>query len=184
MTGYEKLKADVIKDCGKGCDCFCPEGCNKERPRIGTYGQPGFKACFHRYCDKFKWVIDRAKQYGEKLGVPWAQVLDSWEADRTYWYMNYYQECNQPSIVSERVRVFDTVDDLRAAIGKRASAAPAAEASAPHPMSATAASSEATRRCATGKCTACSRASEKMCLSTAKTGCAEKECLCRLPGSE
>ena len=119
MTGYEKLKADVIRDCDGGCGCFNPEGCNKERPRIGTYGEPGFKACWHRYCDHFKWVIDRAKQYGEKMGVPWEQVLDSWEADRNYWYMNYYQECNQPSIVSESVRVFDTVDDLLAAVGKK-----------------------------------------------------------------
>lgn len=119
MTGYEKLKADVIRDCDGGCGCFNPEGCNKERPHIGTYGEPGFKACWHRYCDQFKWVIDRAKQYGEKMGVPWEQVLDSWEADRNYWYMNYYQECNQPSIVSENVRVFDTVDDLLAAVGKK-----------------------------------------------------------------
>ena len=69
----------------------------------------------HKYCDKFKWVIDRAKHYGEKLGIPWEDILDSWESHRDYWYMNYYQECNQPTILSGNVRVFDTVEDLRAA---------------------------------------------------------------------
>lgn len=119
MNGYEKLKADVMRDCNdlNHCGCFNPDGCNRDGARIGTYGEDGFKCCFHKYCDKFKWIIDRAKMYGEKLGVPWEDILDSWEADRNYWYMNYYQECNQPKIESSSVHMFDTVDDLRKAIG-------------------------------------------------------------------
>lgn len=72
MTGYEKLKKAVEKDIADGQD--------------------------ERYMDKFNWIIDRAKHYGEKLGLNWDDVLNSWEEDRTYWYMNYYQECNQPRL--------------------------------------------------------------------------------------
>lgn len=60
MKGYEKLKATVIDDCNKGEGCFNHNGCDKERT-----------TCFHRYCDKFKWIVNRAKHYGEvrfKLG--------------------------------------------------------------------------------------------------------------------
>lgn len=124
MSGYEKLKEAVTRDCnGSGpnehCGCFNPDGCNVEGHRIGEYGKPGYKSCFHRYCDKFKWVIDRAKHYEEKTCIPWEQILDSWESRRNYWYMNYYQECNQPEIKSDRVRVFDTLEDLKASIGDK-----------------------------------------------------------------
>lgn len=122
MTGYERLKAAVIKDCNESgsCGCFNPDGCSVKGGRIGRYGEPGFKWCTHLYCDKFKWVIDRAKHYSEKLGIPWETILDSWEADRDYWYMNYYQDCKQPRIEEDgnRVRVFDTVDDLLSSVGK------------------------------------------------------------------
>ena len=37
-----------------------------------------------------------------------------------YWYMNYYQECNQPKITAKNVRVFDTMDAYRKALdGKK-----------------------------------------------------------------
>ena len=117
--GYESLKAAVIRDCTErnACGCFNPEGCDKKCGRIGEYGEPGYKSCFHKYCDKFKWVIDRAKHYGEKTGIPWEDILDSWESHRDYWYMNYYQDCNQPTISTANVRIFDTVEDLRSAVG-------------------------------------------------------------------
>ena len=78
MSGYESLKEAVIRDCNdRGrCGCFNPEGCNRKGAKIGEYGEPGFKMCFHKYCDEFKWVIDRAKEYEEKLGIPWEQILD------------------------------------------------------------------------------------------------------------
>ena len=105
MDGYERLKAAVIKDCTDhdGCGCFNPDGCNVEGAKIGKYGEPGYKHCTHRYCDTFKWAIDRAKHYGEKLGIPWEEILNAWEAERDYWYMNYYQECKQPRIEGDRV---------------------------------------------------------------------------------
>lgn len=100
MNGYSKLMSAVMKDCKEGRDCFNQKVCDKN------------SGCSHRYCDKFKWVIERAKHYAEKMGLNWEDVLDSWEESRNYWYMNYYQECNQPLINSDRVRVFDTLDEL------------------------------------------------------------------------
>jgi hypothetical protein len=129
MNGYEKLKAAVERDCNEGEGCFNPDGCNKEFtvmvPAEGVmkkYTPMVCKVntkCFHKYCDKFKWVIDRAKHYGEKLGLNWEDILDSWEADRNYWYMNYYQDCNQPEIKGDKVRVFESVGEMRKAIGKK-----------------------------------------------------------------
>lgn len=121
MNGYEKLVEAVKKDCNNigQCGCFNPTGCDKESHQIGRYGEPGFKACTHKYCDKFKWVIERAKHYAEKTGLPWESILDSWEEHRNYWYMNYYQEANQPEIKSDKVRVFETVQDFREAVKDR-----------------------------------------------------------------
>lgn len=108
MKGYEKLKAAVIYDCNKGEGCFNPNGCDKERT-----------TCFHKYCDKFKWIVYRAKHYGEKLDLNWEEVLDSWEEGRNYWYMNYYQEANQPEINLDRIKVFETIEELHKSIGDK-----------------------------------------------------------------
>lgn len=105
--GYEKLSAAVENNCSDHGGHLHTEGCCN----------CGAKCC-HKYCNKFKWVIDRAKSYGEALGVDWQKVLDSWEENRNYWYMNYYQDCNQPEIKGGTVKVFDTLEECRAAIGK------------------------------------------------------------------
>lgn len=108
LTGYEKLKATVEKECNErnSCGCFNQNGCDKPNGRFEG------KSCFHQYCDQFKWVINRAKHYEEKTGIPWNEILDSWEEKRNYWYMNYYQDCNQPEIKGDKVRVFETVKDM------------------------------------------------------------------------
>jgi hypothetical protein len=72
---------------------------------------------FHRYFEKVDWVVARAQHYAEKTGVDSCDILNSWEKHRRYWYMNYYQECNQPKIDAVNVRVFETTDDLQKAIG-------------------------------------------------------------------
>lgn len=119
MNGYEKLKQAVMRDCREhnACDCFNENGCDKENQSIGKYGDDGYKHCFHAYCDKFKWVIERARHYGEKLNIPWEEILDSWEEDRDYWYMNYYQESNQPLIDSDSVYVFESAEEMRSKVG-------------------------------------------------------------------
>lgn len=103
--GIDSLREAVSRDCKEAGGSLNEGGC----------GKCGAKCC-HRYCDKFKWVVDRAAQYAEKLGLDRDELLSSWEEDRNYWYMNYYQECNQPEITSERVRVFDTVEELLSSI--------------------------------------------------------------------
>jgi hypothetical protein len=116
MNGYEKLKAAVERDCKEGQGCFNPNGCDKKN---GGIVYPGPKGCFHSYCNQFKWIIDRAKHYAEKTGLPWEEILNSWEADRSYWYMNYYQDGNQPEIKGDKVKVFETVDSMINSLGER-----------------------------------------------------------------
>lgn len=105
--GYEKLSATVEKDCAKSGGHLHPDGCCK----CGA-------TCLHRYCDQFKWIIDRAKSYGEALQIDWQKVLDGWEEDRNYGYLNYYQDSNQPEIKGEKVKVFDTLEDFWDAVGE------------------------------------------------------------------
>jgi hypothetical protein len=93
-AGYKSLLASVDRD----------EGPNKSR-RMD-----------HDYRGKLAWVVDRAKHYGEKLGVDPSAILDAWESNRDYWYMNYYQNGNQPLIDASKIRVFETVEDLKAEI--------------------------------------------------------------------
>lgn len=71
---------------------------------------------FHNYRAKLAWVVSRCRNYAEMTGIRAEDLLDSWEAQRDYWYMNFYQEANQP-LISDRVRVFETAEDMRAAIG-------------------------------------------------------------------
>ena len=68
---------------------------------------------FHDYQGKFKWVIDRCNHYSEKTGLDPAEILCAWEENRNYWYMNYYQEANQPEIKNRKVRIFNTLEDVK-----------------------------------------------------------------------
>lgn len=79
----------------------------------------------HRYDDKLTWAIERAKHYAQKTGIPACDILNAWEERRSYWYMNWYQESNQPEIKGDKVRVFDTKEALRDAIGESGFRCPA-----------------------------------------------------------
>jgi hypothetical protein len=72
---------------------------------------------FHDYRGKLEWAVDRAYHYAEKTGIPVEDILTAWENQRRYWYMNFYQDSNQPLLTGDRVRVFNTIDSLQAAIG-------------------------------------------------------------------
>jgi hypothetical protein len=74
-------------------------------------------AGFHDYRGRLAWIVDRANHYAEITGLDASAVLDAWERSRTYWYMNYYQDCNQPHLDSERVKVFKTQEELLQSIG-------------------------------------------------------------------
>lgn len=55
---------------------------------------------------KFDWVIARAIHYAYHKQTTVDDILNMWEAQRSwYWYLNFYQECNQPWLVkSEHVK--------------------------------------------------------------------------------
>lgn len=112
-SGYDQLLMQVKYDCQSGSDCFNPEGCPKEYPNNNG------KRCSRDYCDKFKWIIDRAKHYGEKLGVPWETILDKWENDRKHCYIDHYKDKHQPRLDNAHVRVFETLDELKSSIQER-----------------------------------------------------------------
>jgi len=78
---------------------------------------PDGKRRDHDYRGKLAWVVDRAQHYAEKTGLTAESILDAWEKRRSYWYMNFYQEANQPKITTDAVRVFDTVEDLLKSVG-------------------------------------------------------------------
>ena len=46
--------------------------------------------------NKLDWVLKRAEKYAALLGITRDEVLHLWESDRNEWWVNYYQECNQP----------------------------------------------------------------------------------------
>lgn len=81
--GIESLKESVRRDCAKAALQFSETGCGENK-------------CSRCYCDKFKWIMDRAAHYAQHTGIPADQILKEWEEQRSYWYMNYYQDCNQP----------------------------------------------------------------------------------------
>lgn len=111
--GLESLQLAVIEDTERGENCFNPEGCDKIAREMQPETNPKLLAmgikkkcvikvkCNHLYCDKFKWIIDRAKMYADFTGLTLEQVLEEWENSRDYWYMNYYQDCNQPEIKAD-----------------------------------------------------------------------------------
>ena len=106
--GIESLKEAVLRDTKQYNNCFNENGCDHEFTRMMPETNPGLIAmgitqyckmtskCSHKYCDKYKWVIDRANHYAEKTGRSFEYVIEVWESNRTYWYLNYYQDCNQP----------------------------------------------------------------------------------------
>lgn len=71
----------------------------------------------HDYQAHFNWVIERVKHYAEVTDVDPVSLLAAWEKDRTYWYMNYYQESRQPRLDGKNVRIFDTPEDLFESVG-------------------------------------------------------------------
>ena len=129
--GIESLMNSVQKDCNEsGEGCFNPNGCDINTTEMRAETNPNLikmgvtqkcvsiVKCTHKYCDKYKWVLDRADEYAKTLGVTKDEVLKVWEEGRTYWYMNYYQDCNQPQIQDGSVYVFDSAKEFWAKAGE------------------------------------------------------------------
>jgi hypothetical protein len=67
----------------------------------------------------------KLKEYSDTLGIPQEDILKSWEKRRDYSAINYYQECNQPTLNGHNVRVFDTAEELLNSIGEKRFRCPA-----------------------------------------------------------
>ena len=77
----------------------------------------------------------KLSEYSESLNIPQEEILKSWEGQRTYSAINYYQECNQPSIKAGKVKVFKSVEDLLEAIGDKKFRCPACDGISTSPYS-------------------------------------------------
>jgi len=95
--GYQSLKAEAIQSAAR------------EREKFNVNGGPG------RCSNGFRWAIGRARHYSHYLGIPVQDILNKWEEERDYWYLNYYQDCNFPKL--NDVRVFSTIDAMRKSVG-------------------------------------------------------------------
>lgn len=76
--GYKSLKAAYIYD--------VQEEHHRARRRIMTMRN---KSEFRRH---FKNVIGLAMKYSHYWDIPIDQVLTHWENNRTYWWLNFYNE--------------------------------------------------------------------------------------------
>ncbi len=106
--GIESFRDAVLQDTKEGENCFNENGCDHEFTRIVPEENPELikmgmttccirvSKCSHKYCDKYKWVLERANLYAEKTGKTPEEILTIWEKNRTYWYMNYYQDGKIP----------------------------------------------------------------------------------------
>lgn len=121
--GIESLAYDVLKDLKteRSRACESPDANECKKALIGYKpGDSGLKcgkSC--ELCSKLVWAVERAHLTSEATGLEWSEILSTWESHRDYWYMNYYQDCNQPDITDDKfnVYVFDTVSDFREAVG-------------------------------------------------------------------
>lgn len=71
----------------------------------------------HDFRGKLDWIIARVRHYAEKTGLSPVEILSSWENMRGYWYMNFYQERNQPLLNSDKIRIFETIDEFQLSLG-------------------------------------------------------------------
>jgi len=112
--GYKKLKAAVMWDIAKDV---------QSEKRHGFSIRRGFKLIVNssenEYSSKFKWIIDRAKHYSHVTGVPIVEILNAWENHRNCWYMNYYQDSQQPKLKKgSNIFIFDTVEEINKLVDK------------------------------------------------------------------
>lgn len=69
------------------------------------------ESSLHDYESKYQWILERADHYAEVFNATRDEIIEKWEEDRSYWYMNYYQDSNQPLLSGESIKVFATTDE-------------------------------------------------------------------------
>ena len=84
--GYQSLKAAYISDVQEATKDSHPMRKKEELLR------------------HFQWVINRAKHYAHHTGEPMQVILKRWEEKRSYWWLNYYQDCSQPKFTSKSIK--------------------------------------------------------------------------------
>lgn len=83
----------------------------KQEARESWSGETGEK----RAKDLETYLRAKLKEYSDALGIPELTILKSWEEDRNYSAINYYQPANQPAI--KNAYVFETISDYFKSIG-------------------------------------------------------------------
>ena len=99
--GFKTLLDAIKKDCN-----------NCKHDPIDCLGL--MKDCqgLHKYAAKLTYVIDKATHYSKKTELSIVEIIDAWENNRNYWYMNYYQDSNQPDIKGD-VFVYKDKDEFQ-----------------------------------------------------------------------
>ena len=80
--GYKSLKAAYIYDLNRKC-------CSRSKSK---------------YLEHFNWAIGRAKHYAYHKNISIEAVLNEWEEQRDYWWLNFYQNGNQPKFHSNSLK--------------------------------------------------------------------------------
>ena len=72
---------------------------------VATYEYWAHKVpgCEKEWKAKLDWVLARAEQYANRLGIDRETVLAAWEKRRDIWFVNYYQESHQPDLSNRSV---------------------------------------------------------------------------------
>ena len=86
----------------------------------------------HDYEAKFDWVVERAKLYAEVFDCEYTEVIEVWEEHRNYWYMNFYQNANQPIPTQKNVFVYDNPDEALKVFGESGYRCPSCKSISTH----------------------------------------------------
>lgn len=86
----------------------------------------------YRNAEKLQWVQELANHYEERTGIDAIEIFEAWEKRRSYWFMNFYQDANQP-LIDEKVRVFDDSEAFLQSIGDKGFRCPACGAVSKNP---------------------------------------------------
>ena len=66
-----------------------------------------------------KYLRNKLEEYSKVLDISQKELLEAWEKDRNYSAINYYQECNQPTLKEGKVRVFKNKNELLSSVTVR-----------------------------------------------------------------